>query len=526
MSAVIAAARADFLERVRSFRFLAVLAVTVGLGMLMLPTADAGYDVLQVADARGVYNSAWVGLVFGVIGATVLPLFGFFVVKDALARDRSTRVGLMLAASPLSSGRYLGAKLLSNLGVFVTILAVSTVVALAMQVWRGEDRSVHLLDLALHLWAPALPVAVFTAGVALVFECVPGLRGAVGNVIFFFLWIGLLIPGLEGGRGPDGHERRVAVDFTGISAPLTDFDRHLVAIKPDRKAGITIGASIHDTPAVAVPWSGIAGDGSWLLERALWCLSCLPLLGFAWLFFDRFDPARARRAGGKQDPSTPAETTSIESRWHALTPLPPGSVGWRPLTFLAGELRLLLKRRPWWWYAGAGGFAIAGLVNAPANGLRWVVPLAWLWAITQYSELGARAEIHATRSLLWSAPAPLRRQLPLQWIAGVLAALLLASPVLLRLLIAGDGSGAAQMLVGAGFLSALALASGALSGGSRLFELGFLLFSYGLIENVPHSRYSGTPGLAFFASDAPGYLVATLVLVVAAAVLHGMTRRK
>ena len=102
---IFAAARADFLQRVRSFRFLVVLMATVALGMLMLPTQDAGYVVLQVGQARGIYGSAWVGLVFGVIGSVILPLLGFFVIKDALARDRSTRVGLVLAVADEAKAR-------------------------------------------------------------------------------------------------------------------------------------------------------------------------------------------------------------------------------------------------------------------------------------------------------------------------------------------------------------------------------------------------------------------------------------
>ena len=507
MNAVFAAALADFRQRVRSFRFVAVLMATIALCMLMLPPLDANYVVLDVGGARGVYGSAWVGLVFGVIGSLILPLFGFFIVKDAVARDRSTRVGLLLAASPLGRFGYIGAKLLSNVVTFVAILAVATLVAFAMQWWRGEDGHFHPLDLLLHLWIVPLPVLLATASLALLFECVPGLRGAFGNVVFFFLWAAVLSFALQGVQEGDQAVVRSA-DFFGVSAPLADFQQYVDRALPGHEGGLPIGADIGKKQPTPIEWPGISGYGAWICERLAWMLICLPLLLIAVWSFDRFDPSRWRlqREKGPLAGKVDEPVADSPSQWHVLTPLGLFAGQWRPFAMLRAELALLLKRRAWWWYAVVGILWIVGVANPATNAVQWVVPLAWLFGITGFSQHGARMEIHGTRMLLGSAPAPLQRQLPLQWVAGALFALALVAPILLKLTLIGSFGVVLQIAVGASFVSALALALGAASGGARLFELVFLMLWYVAVQKAPHLGFMGRIDTEFWASDALLYL--------------------
>jgi ABC-type transport system involved in multi-copper enzyme maturation permease subunit len=518
MNAVLAAARADLRQRTRSFRFLAVLLATVAVALLMLPRSDAGYAVLQLGEARGAYGPAWVGLVFGAVGASILPWLGFFVVKDALARDRSTRVGLLLAASPLGRRGYLAAKLLSNLGVFAAILAACSLMAFVMQWWRGEDSSFHPLPLLLLLWGTALPVLVLVSSVALLFECVPGLRGAFGNIVFFFAWIAVLGSTMKSNEGADGRIVERHADLFGLSAPLAAFEEQLDREHPEHGRGLSLGANIGAKPPIVMRWDG-GVDARWLAERFAWAVAGLLPLALAALFFDRFDPARARGAtGARAARSDGAEKEQAAAgALRSLTPLPPYRARWRPATLLAAELRLMVWRRRWWWYLPAIGLAIAG-ASAPLPGaVAWVVPLAWLWAVTTLSEHGARIPVHGTGALLGSAPSPLLRQLPLRWLAGALVLAALASPVLLRLATGGGPGVAAQVLVGAGFVSALALGTAALSGGARLFELLFLMLWYASVQQVPGTGFGGRHGIGFAQSDAPSYLLATFALLLLAA---------
>ncbi len=80
--------RADLLERIRRNSFLIVLAIT-GYGCyLFVPPLDANYITLAMGRTRGIYNSPWVGTMFGFFAAMFLPLLGFFLIKNTINHDR------------------------------------------------------------------------------------------------------------------------------------------------------------------------------------------------------------------------------------------------------------------------------------------------------------------------------------------------------------------------------------------------------------------------------------------------------
>lgn len=108
-------ARADFLERVRRYSFLLTL---VG------------------NEYRGVYNSAWIGMLMTIWCSTWLSLVGFYIVKNSIRRDSDTRVGQILAATPMPKAIYTLAKTLSNFAVLACMVLVLMLAALAMQFLR------------------------------------------------------------------------------------------------------------------------------------------------------------------------------------------------------------------------------------------------------------------------------------------------------------------------------------------------------------------------------------------------------
>ncbi len=174
--------RADFLERVRRYSFLVTLAAA-----LYLAYAVAAEKVWIVVGNgyRGVYNSAWIGMLMTMCCSTFLSLVGFYIVKNSVQRDVDTRVGQILAATPMRKDFYTFAKTLSNFAVLACMVVVLMLAALVMQLVRAEAHSFSLWK----LWSPfiflALPTMLLTASVAVLFETLPGLRGGVGNVVIF-----------------------------------------------------------------------------------------------------------------------------------------------------------------------------------------------------------------------------------------------------------------------------------------------------------------------------------------------------
>ena len=179
-------ARADFLERVRRYSFLVTLLVAVYFGYL----AATGKIMLQIGNMRGVYNSAWIGALMSLVATTFLSLAGFYVVKNTIERDRATRVGEILASTPMSKLLYLTGKWGSNfmvLGVMVLVLALSGIVMLFLQ---GEDAHLEIWKLLSPFLLLALPAMAVVAAVAVLFETLGWLRGGFGNVVYFFGWTG------------------------------------------------------------------------------------------------------------------------------------------------------------------------------------------------------------------------------------------------------------------------------------------------------------------------------------------------
>jgi hypothetical protein len=105
--------RADFLERVRRYSFLLTLGFSVYVGYAVY----SGQINMRLDDYQGAPNSAWLGSVIPLASSVFLSLIGFYVVKNTIQRDRETRVGRILAATPISKRFYTLSKALSDLAV-------------------------------------------------------------------------------------------------------------------------------------------------------------------------------------------------------------------------------------------------------------------------------------------------------------------------------------------------------------------------------------------------------------------------
>jgi ABC-type transport system involved in multi-copper enzyme maturation permease subunit len=282
--------RADFYERIRRPSFLLILATAVLAGYLFVPPAvDAGYRVLQVGVQRGIYNSQWIGLMFGLIAAMHLPLVGFYLVKNTVERDRKTGVGQIIATTPISKVAYVVGKWLSNLAVLVAILMVMTVMAAIMQLVRGEDAAVDVWALLTWIWLMGLPVLALAAAMAVLFECVSFLQGGLGNVIYFATWLGALIFVLSGSIDEATGLVQPSSDLYGFTRHMADIQGQVLAADPD----VEIGSSLVNTSGNfegTFVWEGSGWKPGMILERMIWLGIASAIALIAAIPFDRFDP--------------------------------------------------------------------------------------------------------------------------------------------------------------------------------------------------------------------------------------------
>jgi len=519
--------RADFLERVRTHGFLVTLGFTLIAGYLFLPPNHARYATLHFAGHRGVYNSAWVGAVIAMLSAVFIGLAGYYLVKNAVERDRRTGVGQILAATPLPAPLYLLGKMVSNFAVLAAMVAVLVVAAAVMQLVRGEDPTVRPLALVAPFVTVTLPVMALVAGIAVTFEVVPGLRGGLGNVVYFFLWIaGLSI------TAPTGGSRWL--DPAGLDLVLDQMHAACVAAFPGFPAerGLSMGFNFKSEGVWDLQtfvWSGPTWTPAMLASRASWGVASVLLTLAATVWFDRFRgsaapaaavPARGRRPrrgpapeGGDPADLGPPVRSAVVLPW--ATGVTDAEARRSRLPALVGaELRIALRGISRWWLLVVLGLQVAGAL-LPLSAVRgFVAPIALVWPLLCWSAMGSRESRHRTEGLLFSSPRPLARLFAAQWLAGACVALGVVAVPLARLALARDWSGLSALLVSAAFIPSLAMALGTWSGSGRAFEVLYLILWYaGPMSRIPFLDYAGTTQPETGGGPALGFLAASAALV-------------
>jgi hypothetical protein len=494
------------------------------LGAIYLGYAvNAGYIRLTLGDYRGDFNSAWIGTMVALTTAVFVSLVGFYIVRNSIARDRTTRVGQILAGTPMGTFTYLLAKGMSNFLVFSAIVAVQVAAALLMQLLGGESGSFEPGAMLLPFVYITLPALAAVSAVAVFFESVRWLSGGFGNVAYFILFNALMTVPLMGNvPGMD------MLYITGVERSMHEGAR---AAYPEFKGGFQLQAgplSLEEEGAglKRFTWEGM----DWTLQvaagRFAWFGWALLIVLLAVPFFDRFDETRSvksamkRRRKGPGDgypeaagesyagavtvdaPETAAparrERIGIAGRLVSImTSVNPSSGFGR---MLVAEVRLMLKGVHTFWFVAAAGLAVACLV-APAVAVKeGLLGAAWIWPVLIWSKMGMREEYHGTGQLLFSAPRIRTRQLFAVWGAGVALAAATGSGALVNFLLSGFQSQAPGVIAGMVFIPSLALALGVWSNGSKLFEVAYLFWWYiGPMHNIPELDFTGassTPGIA------------------------------
>jgi hypothetical protein len=533
--------RADFYQRVRSYRFLAMLLFTIFLTYLFVPALDSIQIAgLQLGGYRGVYNSAWIGSMVTLLMGEFFNIFAFFLIKGNVELDRRTGTGQILAATSMGKVAYMAGKWLSNIAVLAAMTGMIVAGAGVLQLIRGEDASIHLWTLGAPFLLVLMPGLAVIAAVAVLFDSSSVLRGGLGNILFFLV----MIPALY-----------LLLDLPGTALVYSSIYQACAAqfagCTPYRQIDLGL-PPLANLPAFR--YEGIPWTAELLFGRlALLFVGAIIVL-IAAARFHRFDPAKSEKSWlgnllARPKPAAPklteasikapdlangAEVLAASMPSIPLAPLPPSArLGARQLrsywqVFIA-EVRLTLKGVHWAWYGGAVVLIAAGLLipDLSTEDLHFsslelaqliILPLAWVWPLTLWSSLGAREVRNRAEQIVLSAPYPLHRQLPMTWLVGILIALALSSGICMQLALAGRWASLLALGIGAVFVPTLALAMGCWSNGSKLFE-GAYLFTWYLasVHLVPYLDFMGRIPTAIKSGMPWFYGGLTLVLLITAA---------
>jgi ABC-type transport system involved in multi-copper enzyme maturation permease subunit len=514
-------ALADFYERARRFSFLLILAAVIFMGVLVnngtfflsLGSIDPN---LASSSYRGELNSPWIGTMTVLVLNLFLGLFGFYLVSDCIKRDIRTGVGQIIATTPISRAEYLIGKWISNCLVLYVLVLILAAAAAVMVLLQGKA-ALDLAALLLPFFAVALPFMTLVAALAVVFESVPWLRGTVGNVLYFGLWMGVGVPSLKGGMGLP-----LLSDPLGIDVFRASLYAGANAAFPNEAIGALGITGFVETQYKVFNWSGLTWTSGVIAGRWLWAVFGLGLILLSAVWFARFDPSREglRRAPAKPNEVKEGEPVLMRKRLprHVLPNFSPlVSRLARANLFLGvlfAELRMLLNGRRWWWWLGILGLNIAMLVCPLTTIKLYLLPVAWLWPLPIWSEMGNRERKNNTDQMVFSAARPVLRQLPAAWLAGVLVTALFGIAGAVVFILHGDLPELAGWIGAVIFIPTLALALGVFSSGSRVFEVVYLFLWY-------MGPYQKIPIFDFITGAPQAYLLASTILLLLSAYWRG-----
>jgi len=410
-----------------------------------------------------------------------LALTGFYVVNDSIKRDEQTRVGQIIATTPLGNSIYTLGNTLCNFMVLSTMNVIIFLTAIVMQFFRGEDLSINLWALMAPFIGIVLPIMFLVSAVAVMFETRPALSGGVGNVAYAFIWI-FSLPILS-----------ESIDLFGIKTILSSMDAAGLAMYPEIahnsfSLGYSWGFPVGRTLSTFT-WHGIQWTVELIQTRLLLVGLAMGISLLSSVRFSRFDPALEDRKTIER-PSDILDMKEVE-----IHPVPPSiQVRLRPLgekdfqfrfwPMLFAECRLILgelRNLPFLGMYGsavAGALIVAGLLLPLDNARGMMLPLVWLLPVLIWSKLGTREARYHTDQLVFSSAKSLQRQLPAVWMAGVLLALVTGSGVAVNLALHGEWLGVVALAVGALFIPSLALCLGVWTGSSKSFEFIYALLWY------------------------------------------------
>ena len=514
--------KADYLQRTRSYGFLITLAITIYAAYSFVPAPSASYTTLNAAGFKGVYNSPWVGNLSAMMTTIMLSLYGFFLVTGGIKKDMDTEVGLIVATTRITNFGYLLSKALSNFLVLITIMSCTFAVSIIMFFIRSNGYPFVLIDFVIPFLLLSLPALLLVSALAVVGEVALGRRSMVQYVLFVFLFGAIMAHT----HGEKNDTIAVITDPFGLRSMTTSImnninNRYHAGIK-EISIGFTF-SSKHNT-FKTFTWTGITWTSVFLLSRLAWLLVSLGAIYISSFFFHRFDyaerPAKTRKKTAVVYTAQHDGDTKVLHTPVSMAAIPATGIDYGILPLIKTELLLLIRKAPRWFWLINAGLYIAALFAPLAISHSYLLPVLWFLQVTRWSELATKEKTNKLHYFTYASYKPLQRMLPAQILAGIILALVLALPLMVRYAIGGNGFAVLSIINGAMFVILLAVSIGIVSGSKKLFEIIFFLLTYMITQKVPQADYLG----AMHHSSPASYLLLVFGLNISLALISFMGR--
>lgn len=482
--------KADYLQRTRSYGFLITLAVTIYVAYLFVPPVTAPYTTLNIPGYKAAFNSAWVGYVSSMMSTVMLSFYGFLLVNSGIKKDIETEVGLIIATTSVSNFRYLFSKFLSNYLVLLSIAGITFLMSIVMFFVRSSDYPFILSNFLLPYLVYSLPALSVVAAMAVVAEVFLPKQTILQFIIYFFL-CGILMANTQD-QAPESIS--TFFDPFGLSG-LTNSVKDQVNSEFNENVKQASFGFIFSKPKPfqTFEWDGMSWDGIFLFSRILWMVFAVGLVYFSAFFFHRFDiNPRALKKGKPFVIETGGDKVSLLPSAISRILMPPVVSDYSILPFLKIEFLLLVRKgnKLFWLLITALWLS---MFFAPLSISHiYLLPVLWFLQVTRWSDISTKEKSSRVHYFSYASYRPLVRMLPAQFMAGILFAIILAIPVLLRYLVLLDVFSMLYILNGAVLIILSAGCLGILTGSSKLYEILFFLLTYCVVNQIPFTDYLGS----------------------------------
>jgi len=472
----------DYKQRTRSYAFLVTLAISLYAAYSFVPAPNAAYTTVRIGNYLGVQNAAWIGYVTAMMTSVFLSWIGFYLVSSGIKKDIDTGVGAIVATTPISNFNYLLAKTWSNFLVLLSIIACVFLMSITLFFLRSGAYPFQVTQFILPYLLVTIPSVFFTAALAVVAEVFLHRYTILMNIVYFFFFCALLSWQITVPSSFDVIGNKT-VTTAMQQAVFQQYHEHGQMVS----MGFIFGAKTHFHYFV---FNGIQWTGQIIISRIIFVCFGFLLVFISSTFFHRFEIEQKSKEK-KKTKSAEIIPAAKPLRDIKLSALPPITPAYGILPFIRTELLMLVRKGPrWLWLINLGGMVALSLAPL-TEAHQLVLPVLWFLQVGRWSDLATKEKTNRVHYFTYASYKPLSRLLFSQIIAGILMALALASPLLVRYMIGLQFLPILGIIMGGMFIVFFAVALGILSGGKKLFEILFFLFTYANVERVPFLDYYG-----------------------------------
>ncbi|MBB6270742.1 hypothetical protein HDF26_001169 [Pedobacter cryoconitis] len=485
--------KADYLQRTRSYSFLITLIVTVYIAYLFVPLHTANYTTLDVPGFKGAYNSAWAGYISGIMTTVMLSIYGFLLVNNSIKKDIETEVGLIIASTPISNFSYLFSKQLSNFLVLLTIVGCTFIVSIIMFFVRGTDYPFVFSAFLYPYLIFAVPAMSLVASLAVVAEVFLDRKSILQFLVYFFVF-GFTMAAI---KTHEADSLITLIDPFGLKTMTSSITNDINSQFHTHIKDASFGFIFRDKQAFQVfVFEGVNWQLPFLLSRIVWIGFSLALVYFSSFFFHRFDFKQTVSKKNNKPVQLTADLVSDEKEM--ISPagisralLPPLVFDYSIFPFVKTELLLMIRKgNQLLWLVNAGLWIAMFFVSLPIAH-SYLLPVLLFLQVIRWSDLTTKEKTNRLHYFSYAAYRPLFRILPAQILSGIIVAMVMALPVIVRYAIISDLFAVVNIINGSVLIILLAVCLGIITEGKKLYEIIFFMLTYSAVNKLPITDYLG-----------------------------------